>query len=372
MPELLPGTNTGFLIRPPRAGAWLTDGETGIAKEILEPSGQFDVYLPDEEAQATFNPFLFDTSACVTFSGTNDLETLLTRLRSKTQLPTTHEAFLLNSGYINKQSGKINFSDRFSAKMSGTTKKGNYLEAVGDSFRRDGLLPESDWAFPDMSDVQNDGEAKWQRYYAEISSELKDKARKFLDYFDINYQWVIVGTSDNNKLRENLQYGPVQIASSVCPPWNSNDGQPPIPSCGCGAQHATLIYGYRTDLALKDFDHYKSYRKLLAPDYCIQWGFQYTLKAKALVLIPAFHYIFKINLAFGMPDTPEVRNLQRALQTVKRADGTPYMKAGVFGPYGPTTRNAVALFQADKGISTTDGGVHFGPKTRTVMNALLV
>lgn len=370
MPELTPGINTGILIRPPKPTDWVAGGETGISG-ILELSGQFDTYLPDEESQALFDPFVFDTMACVTFSGLNNCETLLNRLRALGLLPATHEKFLQDDGYVNKQSGKVNLSDRFTAKMSGTTKNGNYLDAVADSVRTlHGVLPEKDWPFPSMADL-NDGELKWQRYYAEVPQELQAKAKKFLDYFQIGRQWVALGTSTPFQFRESLKQGPIQIAASVCSPWSSNDGMPPIPGCGCGTGHATLLYGYRNDFAFKDFDHYKSFRKLLAPDYCIPYGMQYSLTPKALVKPPVFQYTFNKNLQFGSND-PEVRNLQRALQTLTRPNGQPYMKAGVFGPFGPQTRISLGQFQTDNGINDPDGpGMNFGPLTRTKMNQLL-
>jgi len=368
------GKNTGVLIRPPKSSAWIAGGESGIVPAVLEESGQFDVYLPDEEAQAQFTPFVFDTRACVTFSGLNDIETLLNRLRAKTLLPATHDKFLLDSGIVNKQSGKVNLSDRFTAKMSGTTFDGNYLEAVGDSIRHDGVVSELDYPFPTFTPEENmDGAKKWARYYQEIPTDIKDKARKFLDYFQVNYEWVALGTSNPAKLREELKKGPIQIAAAICSPWNSNDGMPPIAACGCGTEHATMIYGYRTDdLAFKDFDHYKSFRKLLAADYCIQWGMRYVLTVKDLTQPAPFKYTFKINLRFGAGATAEVKNLQRALQTLKRADGTPYMKIGVFGPFGPQTKTALGLFQTDNGITDPDGqGTNFGPQTRAKMNAKL-
>lgn len=377
MEIIKPGVNTGVIIQAPRAGSWIQGQESGLVKEVIEASGQFDVYLPDEESQFRTdeqNVLALDTSACVTFSGTNDIETLINRIRAKGLMPKTHETFLQLGGYINKQSGKVNFSDRFTAKMSGTTQAGNYLEAVGDSIRRDGLLPESDWAFPDMSDIMipGDFQKRWDRYYAEIPNDLKEKAKKFKEYFQINYEWVILGTSDNAKLKASLVYGPVQIAAAVCSPWSSNDGMPPIPACGCGAGHATLVYGYNDTGAIKDFDSYKSYRKLLAADYCIQWGFQYALKPITLPVATPFHYTFTQQLKFGMGDTAEVRNMQRALQTLRRQDGKPYMTPGVFGPFGPQTKTALGLFQTDKGIKDPDGqGTNFGPSTRKAMNLAL-
>lgn len=369
MDELKPGTNTGITDAAPPIGGWVAGGETGAAPVILEPSGEYDIFLPDEEAQATWSPYVFDTSACVTFSALNCIECLLNRMRIRGLMPSTHEAFLVNEGYVNKQTNKVNLSDRATAKLSGTTKAGNSLGAVGESIRDlHGVAPEADWPFPIFTDEENqDGEKKWNRYYADVPQSVQKKMKRFLDYFKINYQWIVL--NGNGNVRNYLPYGPSQIAASVCPPWNSTEGMPPIPACGCSTQHATMVYGTGPNSIYKDFDHYKSFRKTLAADYCIPYAVQYYIQAKDLTS-QTFHYTFNVDLKAGMPDTPEVRNLQKALQTVRRADGSTYMKAGVFGPYGPQTISAVKLFQEDNGI-LGNGGINFGPQTRKIMNAKL-
>lgn len=83
-----------------------------------------------------------------------------------------------------------------------------------------------------------------------------------------------------------------------------------------------------------------------------------------------FHYTFNVYLVAGTPASPEVRNLQTALQTLKGKDGVPYMQAGMYGPYGPGTTAALLKFQTDQGIK--DDGTHFGPQTRAAMNAALI
>lgn len=366
---IMPGANTGVLEKDPDPRAWIAGGETGIARVVLEESGQYDKYLPDEEPQSFYTPSRFDTQSCVTFSGTNDIETLINRLRAKKLLSKKQEDFLVNDGYINPQTGKVNCSDRFTAKMSGTTQNGNYLEAVGDSMRNDGLVPESMWPMPDWDALKGKTQDEvWAIYMAEIPQKVKDQGKKWKEYFDINYQWVVLGkTPTDDQLKDILKYGPFQIAAQVCSPWNSNEADPPIKGCGCSAGHATLIYGWRdSDMARKLFDHYRSFRKLLDKDYCIPWGLQYSVKEHTPVVTVPIQHTFSIQLKYGMPESDEVNRLQKALQDLG------YMTKNVFGPFGPQTRAALGRFQTDRGITDPDGqGTNFGPKTRSAMNTAI-
>lgn len=373
MDELKPHTNTGVIDPAPPINGWVAGAEDGVGAVVsLEVDGQYDTYLPDEETQVVFNPFLFDTFACVSFSALNNVEILINRLRAKKLLPVTHETFLQNNGYINKQTGKVNLSDRFTAKMSGTTMNGNNFGNVAESIRElHGVLPEMDWPFPDMTDVQNDGQKKWERYYMEVPQDLQKKAKKFLEYFDIKYRWITTGSSSQAQIENALKNGPLQIVSSICSPWSSNDGMPPIPACGCGTGHATTVYG-STENAWKDFDHYKSFRKLLARDYCIPYTVQFYINPKSLATTSPFSYNFKVNLKYGAPAGSEVKKLQEALQYLKDSTGKPYMAIGVFGPFGPATKVALGKFQTENKIVDPDGqGTNFGPSTRAKMNSFL-
>lgn len=90
--------------------------------------------------------------------------------------------------------------------------------------------------------------------------------------------------------------------------------------------------------------------------------------------IPPFKYTFTKQLKYqsARNDANEVRNLQKALQFLKRSDGQTYMAVGVFGPFGPKTKTALGLFQTDHGITDADGqGTNFGPMSRAALNAEL-
>ena len=108
--------NTGVLEQPIGSTDYIQDQSSAVAYEEVNPSGDWSAFLPVGESQIGLYG---DTLACVTFSALNCLETL--------------QKFKGND---------TNYSDRFTAKMSGTTKNGNYLQAVANSIRHDGLVDE--------------------------------------------------------------------------------------------------------------------------------------------------------------------------------------------------------------------------------------
>lgn len=143
MNEGIPQQNTGVIIeQKPK------DFVAGtLPYEVLNPSGDWTPYLPSPENQSTH---LVDTMACVTFSCLNVIETQYKFLTGK----------------------DINFSDRFIAKLSGTTHQGNSVQNVLDTINEYGLVLEEDWP--------TDLDFNWDQYYAPIPQEVLNKARKDL------------------------------------------------------------------------------------------------------------------------------------------------------------------------------------------------
>ena len=146
--------------------------------EERNPSGNWSSWIPvgEWQRQRTIND-VRDTMACVSFSALNSIETQIEFLTGL----------------------QVNFSDRFTAKMSGTTTSGNYLYKVADSIRKDGLLVEEDWAWPENF--------SWDEYYKEIPQELKDKAKNILEAIDIKYEWIPLNKAE---ILKHLKQSPLQ------------------------------------------------------------------------------------------------------------------------------------------------------------------
>lgn len=261
--------NTGFLEAPPRETDYIAGVNSPIEYKPYNHMGKWTVFLPREERQGGV---YFDSMACVTFSALNCLETQVRALISYQLMPREMIKELTNEGYFNEYL-EFNLSDRFTAKMSGTTKQGNYFVNVWDSIRNHGVIPEKDWTWnPDQRNPVFD----WDDWSAEIPQALKDKGLRFLAIlkkygFDIRYEWVLTRLSSISK---HLYHAPIQIAAPVCTGWNTDR---PVQACDRPANHATMVEGIYKSLKddkdmIHDFDHYKPFRKALALDYPISYA----------------------------------------------------------------------------------------------------
>ncbi len=215
----------GVIIVPPTP----TDYIRGLTSPI--PSQNLFVdwssYLPSGELQR----FSFDTLACVTFSALHCVATQINWMIASKKLSPFCISQLTDLGFI--VDGKFEASDRFTAKMSGTTKQGNSMQNVWQSIRHDGLLPQKD--YPNQV-------GSWDEFYQEIPQKLKDKAKRILDLLIVQWEWVIAdpnGTNAFSLIREAVRHAPVQICTPVCPSWTSGT----IHTCGDRqVAHCTMVY----------------------------------------------------------------------------------------------------------------------------------
>lgn len=141
--------------------------------------GNWTPYVPKFENQFSNNA---DSMGCVTYSALNCIE--------------TQERFITGT--------EVNYSDRWIAKMSGTTHQGNYLYKVMDTIRQYGLVLEEDYPTPDNFD--------WDTYYAEIPTtkfqELIKKGQEWLTRWQVNYEWLTVS---DPQIDYHLKHAPIQV-----------------------------------------------------------------------------------------------------------------------------------------------------------------
>ena len=175
-----PFKNYGVLI-----GEKSTDFHAGLVSgnlpyEVRNPEGSYELWLPPGEWQ---NNDGGDSLSCVSFGAINAIET----------------------EELRQTGAQINYSDRWIAKMSGTTKNGNYLYKVLDTIRAHGLVREE--SYPRPVDKWN-----WDTYHADIPepllSRLKAEGREWLKKWEVQYEWVSISPAS---LTKHLKHGPLIV-----------------------------------------------------------------------------------------------------------------------------------------------------------------
>lgn len=326
MDELKQDQNTGLLEPNPHIFDWVAGGETGIVYEEKMPGGDWRMYKPTFERQRND---AFDSNFCITYSGHNVLEMLITQMIEKNGISPNALAFLKEEGYFDVN-GKINFNDCFSAKLNGTTINGNYLEAFWNGVKKYGVIPEKDW-------ISVRGAGVWQDLMKEIPRALLDKGQRFLKYFKINFEWVLMNEVNLLKCAYHLKQSPLHIASPVCSPWNTEN----VGMCDSRRlSHGTALMYAKEGDGYYILDHYKPEVKKLPVDYYIPYAIKGVVNNIKADVAPGFRHYFDQNKILRFGDTgPEIFALQAAL----KLEG--FLKVNPTGNFLQLTRSAVIAFQ---------------------------
>lgn len=203
--------NTGVIIEAPLP----TDLYFGNDRIVhtINREGSWLPYFPKGEMQiGTY----YDTCACVTFSALNIIEAQMNYLIRTGNIEVQNLEWLYENEYINA-AGDVEFSDRFTAKMSNTDPNvGNTTSNVWWSIRNHGLVPESRWAWDRGRDIPNQEKfVEW--YYQLIPKNIKDLGLEFRERFEIFYERVQI-TDTRTELIAALKHSPIQvIIAPGCP-----------------------------------------------------------------------------------------------------------------------------------------------------------
>ena len=262
--------NTGIIIAPPALKDWVAGDVSGIEFKSRLSTRDWSKYLPTDEKQYTSK---YDTMSCVAFSALNSIEMQIHWMIKEGHLSKDQVRELKKLGFFDDDDN-FNASDWFTAVMSGTRKTGNTLPNVWESIRKHGILPQEDGIEP--NDVRNIDD--WLDV-TRVTQEQKDKALKFLEIFDIAYEWVSLGVSNPVTLGHHLEHAPLQIATAVCDGWRNGDDEP-VPACDKSVQHATCARGSEHNKVTMIYDHYRPYQKDLAWDYPIPFAIKGVLTLK--------------------------------------------------------------------------------------------
>lgn len=148
-----------------------------IPYEVRVEDGNWTPWLPRGEKQAGKDDW-FD---CVSRSLTNSVEIQEKRFTGI----------------------EVNYSDRFLAKRSETTRQGNYLDKVAETARKDGLV---------FQELYPDTEGTWEEQYSDLDpsqlSSLLFEGSKWHLKWEIKYE-VIPVTKDS--LQYHLKHAPLQL-----------------------------------------------------------------------------------------------------------------------------------------------------------------
>ena len=164
----------------------------------------------------------------------------------------------------------MNFSDRFLAIASSTTFSGNDPKRVAQTLREKGAIPEELLPFSDNIKTFNE-------YHSPnpLPSSLLKEGLKFLDKFEISYEWV---KTDPKHLIEELQYGPLGVSVEA---WQQDENSLYY-SEGGNDNHWTVLGGYKENEYWLIYDSYPgtggSYCKKLRWDYPFGVVMSYSLK----------------------------------------------------------------------------------------------
>ena len=236
---------------------WILGGISGMAKDILQPGRNWTSFLPVYENQSF--PW-GDTMSCVTFSAWNAVETMAKR----------------------RHGIDLNKSDRFTAKLSGTTATGNNFWNVAESITKlHGAVEQASWP--------NSGSTSFADFFKEIPQLVVDEGNKwFVGEYVIQREYV---PDDIASLWEALQYGPIQVAihaygSLVNGVYQRTEAQ---------GNHAVLLYAAVENQVWKIFDHYSNTFKDLVWDTRWWGALRYDIRLKSELqppaTIPMFNFI---------------------------------------------------------------------------------
>jgi hypothetical protein len=359
--------NHGVIIIPPRETDFQSEKLSGITFQVNEEDSDWVKYFANQQGEKQHGIY-FDSSSCVTCSALRSICLQVNRKIKKGLFSVETLQFLQTRGYLDDQ-GLFNVSERFTAKMSGTTRVGNTFVAVWDSIRNHGLLPQKKWDFPTE---QRTPVFDWNDYYSSIPENLIEEAKEILKYLDISYEWVLSGqqlsaVSRADILRYHLQQAPLQIASPVCRGWNEA-GEVPVADCGMREnQHATLIVGINQNDVYFDIDSYIPYLKQLAKDYPFVWVLKGLVEERKVItplpLIEKFN--ITIPILYGQKNDL-VKKLQGALVKLGRMQ-----ERHITGFYWTITQQAVKQLQLENKIVGGLEGKRVGPMTLKLLNNLL-
>lgn len=220
---------------------YVQGGRIQLAGEALVPNGQWDSFLPEDELQAHW----VETQACATFGTLNCVEALERRVYGA-----AHD-----------------WSDRWLAKLSGTTKQGNDPHQVAETLRKKGCVNQLDWPYDKYINT-------WELFYQDIPFEMEVQGQvQFRGSYDFGHQYV---RTDPESMMQALCASPLGVDVDA---WHKKGD---VYVRKGASNHWVMIYGYKKGKYWKILDTYDNTKKRLAWGYSFSIAKQYTLDKRVL------------------------------------------------------------------------------------------
>jgi hypothetical protein len=345
-------SKTGLL--KPKKGKldFYVGGETGIV---------YKAHTDDWEQYRSKDEYQFDTydsMSCVTYSSISSVEAQINYLCKS-------DKKLLNAlkklGYI--ENDKFEANEWFTAVMSGTTSRGNTLQNVADSIRKHGLLPNKyGFQLKDFNSID-----EWLDK-DNVSHEMEQHAKKFLELFDAKYEWVLFNTENTDILDYHYKQAPLVLATGICKGWRDAL----VPKCGFfSSWHATAYIRQEPLQRHTIIDTYKTIIKYLAWNYEIKWAMKIVVTPKQPVEAPTIEsHAFNTVMWIGQR-SEEIR----LMQAILRREVPHAFIVEPTGYYGRHTAWAVRSLQAKYNLApwavrASINGRWTGAKTRALLTRL--
>jgi hypothetical protein len=224
-----------------------------IGTTDINPSGQWDDYLPDNELQWNGN---FDSMNCSVYG-------------------TLHAISVLNNFLFGSRD---NYSERYTGVLAGTTPTGGDPHSVGEAVRSFGLIPDKDLPF--SKDIYC-----WDDYYTPkpMTKVYLSEGQDFLNLEDFKHEWVYAPNTLKAKdsepiIKAALKRSPVAISVYA---WVMGENGVYIKPQGKASVHWVTCYGFDdVKRAWKIFDSYDNTHKLYSMDSDIEMAKLYWLNKK--------------------------------------------------------------------------------------------
>ena len=202
-------------------------GASQLGSEIINPTAQWFDYTPTYEIQ---KGRLVETMGCTGYGLLNDIEMLA--------------KYKWNEDW--------NKSDRYTNKVTNTTRNGNSMRRVLDWSRKHyGVVNEVDYDWDRKTFT-------WAKYYSEVPKEIIKKGEAWLKEYELGYENVI---PNKQLMKEALKVSPLYVAGFA---WALKNGK--YYSWG-RANHCFTIIGYKENDCWFAFDSYEPCIKKLDWNY---------------------------------------------------------------------------------------------------------